>query len=387
MNYFILILFLFNNGIPHILSKNQNLFELIINNMKSKTDYESSYIIKDEIEKIFEVKENMHIPIYISIIDLTNINRLNISNDRDSYFNNYNELLGVSDRVYVKNKQNTRKSKNKKVNKIIKVFLNGTIIFKNISNIDEIINDKIIFEKDQYFIDLYFLKNRYMSQYQNINEQNQKLFKFYDMNILFYNNENNLYKGIESNDLVKLEKLENNSILTEKEISNVVNIFVDDFINDNFPLILKKKIINWLKIRNKFNDLLSLEQCKVNLFNFLLIPEIKDVKNKIENIEKNLIPILFFKENENQNFIDFNNSINDLKKSLDKYNVKETDEKIDFYFSIITLFALGLIIFLIFKIYKEFRNSYLKKIKLNIYILSIFIYKKIIFRVYKYFYI
>ena len=76
-----------------------------------------------------------------------------------------------------------------------------------------------------------------------------------------------------------------------------------------------------------------------------------------------MIPILFFKENENQNFIDFNNSINDLKKSLDKYNVKETDEKIDFYFSIITLFALGLIIFLIFKIYKEFRNSYLKKIK------------------------
>ena len=363
MNYFILILFLFNNGIPNIFSKNQNLFELIINNLKSKTYYESSYIIKDEIEKIFEVKENMHIPIYISIIDLTNINRLNISNVRDSYFNNYNELLGVSDRVYIKNKQNTRKSKNKKVNKIIKVFLNGTIIFKNISNIDEIINDKIIFEKDQYFIDLYFLKNRYMSQYQNINEQNQKLFKFYDMNILFYNNENNLYKGIESNDLVKLEKLENNSILTEKEISNVVNIFVDDFINDNFPLILKKKIINWLKIRNKFNDLLSLEQCKVNLFNFLLIPEIKDVKNKIENIEKNLIPILFFKENENQNFIDFNNSINDLKKSLDKYNVKETDEKIDFYFSIITLFALGLIIFLIFKIYKEFRNSYLKKIK------------------------
>ena len=202
-----------------------------------------------------------------------------------------------------------------------------------------------------------------MSQYQNINEQNQKLLKFYDMNIIFYNDNNNLYKGIASNDLVKLQKIENNSLLTEKEISNVVNIFIDDFIKDDIPLILENKIINWLKIRNEFNDLLALEQCKVNLFNFLLIPEIKNIKNKIENIEKNLIQILFFKENETQNFIDFNNSINDLKKSLENYNVKETDEKIDFYFSIITLIALGLIIFLIFKIYKEFRNSYLKKIK------------------------
>ena len=363
MNIFILIIFLFNNGIHKIFSKNQNLFERIINNQKSKIDYESSYIIKDEIEKIFEVKENMHIPIYISILDLTNINRLNISNDRDSYFNNYNYLLGVSDRVYIKNKPSMKKTKNKSNNKIFKVFLNGTIIFKNITNFDEIINNKIIFERDQYFIDLYFLKNRYMSQYQNINEQNQKLLKFYDMNIIFYNDNNNLYKGIASNDLVKLQKIENNSLLTEKEISNVVNIFIDDFIKDDIPLILENKIINWLKIRNEFNDLLALEQCKVNLFNFLLIPEIKNIKNKIENIEKNLIQILFFKENETQNFIDFNNSINDLKKSLEKYNVKETDEKIDFYFSIITLIALGLIIFLIFKIFKEFRNSYLKKIK------------------------
>ena len=227
MYYYIFLIFLFNES---IFCKNQNLFELIINNHKSKIDYESSFIINEEIKKIFEIKESIHIPIYISIIDLTNINRLNISNDRDSYFNNYNNLLGVSDRVYIKNKSNKNKNKNKSTNKIIKVFLNGTIAFKNISNFDEMINNKIIFEKEDYYIDLYFLKNRYMSQYQNINEHNQKLFKFYDMNILFYNNEKNLYKGIESNDLVILEKIENNLNLTEKEMNKIINDFIYDFI-------------------------------------------------------------------------------------------------------------------------------------------------------------
>ena len=360
MYYYIFLIFLFNES---IFCKNQNLFELIINNQKSKTDYESSFIINEEIQNIFETKESIHIPIYVSIIDLTNINRLNISNDRDSYFNNYNNLLGVSDRVYIKNKNNKNKNKNKNTNKLIKVFLNGTIAFKNISNFDEMINNKIIFEKEDYYIDLYFLKNRYMSQYQNINEQNQKLFKFYDMNILFYNNEKNLYKGIESNDLVILEKIENNLNLTEKEMNKIINDFIYDFINDSIPIKLKNKITNWLKIRNKFNDLLTLEQCKVNLYNFLLIPEINEIKNKIENIEKNLIQILFFEDNENKNFIEFNNSIAELKKILEKYNVNLTDEKIDFYFSVITLVALSLILFLCYKIYKEFQISYFKKIK------------------------
>ena len=362
MNYFIFLIFLFNEGITKIFCKNKSLFELIINNHESKTDYESSFIIYDEVQNIFETKEYIHIPIYISIIDLTNINRLNISNDRDSYLNNYNNLLGVSDRVYIKNNQNKIKGKNinKITNQIIKVFLNGTIAFKNNSYYDEMINYKIIFEKEDYFIDLYFLKNRYMSQYKNINEQNQKLFKFYDMNILFYNNDNILYKGIKSNDLVILQKLENN--LTENEIAKVVNNFIYDFINDSIPFKLKNKITNWLKIRNEFNTLLSLEQCKVNLYNFLLVPEIKEIKIKIENIEKNLIQILFFSE-QDANFIEFNNSIKELKKLLEKFNVNQSDEKIDFYFSFITLIAIALIIFLCYKIYKEFQISYFKKIK------------------------
>ena len=362
MYYFLYIIFLFNDKIAKCYCKNRNLFELIVNNHKSKEEPKSSYIIKDEIQKIFDIKENsFHIPIYISIIDLTNINILNITNNRESYFDNYNNLLGVSDKVFINNKININKNKNK--NKIVKVFLNGTIAFKNNTNYNEMIIDKIIFEKEDYYIDLFFLKNRYMSQYQNINEQNQKLFKFYDLNILFYNDNNNLYKGIESNDLVILEKLANNSNLTEKIISKVVNNFISDIINDSLPHILKNKLTNWLKIRKELNDLTKLEQCKVNLYNFLLSPEIKEIKNNIENIEKNMIQILYFTENDDLNFIEFNKSIHDLKQILEKYNMKQSDEKIDFYFSFITLFSICLILFLCYKIYQEFQISYFKKIK------------------------
>ena len=360
MNYFIFLIFLFNNGIKYIFCKEQNLFELIMNNQKSKLDYESSYIINDELQKIFDIKKtSFHIPIYISIIDLTNINRLNISNTRDSYFNNYNNLLGVSDRVFITDKNNKNSNKNK--NKIFKVFLNGTIGIKNNSNLDEMIYNKIIFEKEDYNLDLYFLRNRYMSQYQNINEQNQKLFKFYDLNIVFYIDENNLYKDIKSNDFVILEKIENN--LTEKDLSKIINNFINDFLKDSIHIKLKEKISTWLKIRNDFNEILKLEQCKVNLYNFLIVPEIKEIKAKIENIEKSLIPVLFFNENVQLNYIEFNKSIIDLKKYLEKYTINQSDAKIDLYFSIITIISISLIIFLCYKIYKEFQFSYFKKIK------------------------
>ena len=76
MTYIIFIILLFNNGITNNFCKEQNLFELIINNKESTKDFESLFIINDEIQKIFETKENaFHIPIYISIIDLTNIIR------------------------------------------------------------------------------------------------------------------------------------------------------------------------------------------------------------------------------------------------------------------------------------------------------------------------
>ena len=358
MNYILFIIFLFNNEIQKIFCKNQNLFEIIKNNYNSNNNYESSYIIQDEIQKFFETKENLfHIPIYISIIDLTNINILNISNSRDSYLNNYNNLLGVSNKVII----NSEENKNK--NKVIKVFLNGTFAIKNNSNLDDMIYNKIIIEKEDYNIDLYFLKNRYMSQYKNINEQNQKLLKFYDMNILFYNNENILHKDIEKNDLVILKKLENNLTLNEDDYSIIINNCIKDFIKDSYPVKLKNKVSTWLKIRNELNTLLNLKHCKVNLYNYMIIPDIKKIKEKIENIEKNLIHVLFFVENRDNNFVEFNKSINDLAKILKIYNVSQTDEKIDLYFYILTLISMALIIYLLCKISKEFKISYFKKVK------------------------
>ena len=353
---FIYIIFLISNEIKNIFCQNLNIFQNIISQYTSSKNYESSLIIFDEIQKIFNTKnESFSIPIYISIIDLTHINILNISNDRDTYLNNYNNLLGVSDRVIYD------KKKKMKENKLIKVFLNGTVMIKNNSELEEMIIKKIIFEKKDYNIELYFLKNRYMSQYQTINEDNRKLLKFYDLNIIFYKDCKNLYKDIEKNDFVILEKIEND--LNENDITILVNNYINNFINDLIPLKIQNKINIWMEIKNIFNNMLKLEHCKINLHNFLLFYEIKQVKEKIENIEKNLIILLHNEENQNKNFIDFNNSINDLKNFLERYNVSQNDSKIDFYFYIISLIAIALVVFLLYKIYQEFIKAFYKKIK------------------------
>ena len=220
---------------------------------------------------------------------------------------------------------------------------------------------KIIFEKNEFNIELYFLKNRYMSQYQNINKDNQKLFKFYDLNLLFYKENDNLFPGIEQNDLVILHKINNN--LNESDITGIINSYINNFINDSIPIKLKNKINIWIKIKNALNDMLKSNYCNVNLYNYLLSYEIKQVKEKIENIEKNLLPVLYSDEDKDKYFVDFNNSINDLRDYLEKYDMSQNDTKIDFYFSILTLIAIIIVIILCYKIYEEFKNAFYKKIK------------------------
>ena len=356
MNYKFSIFFIYK--VVYIFCQNQNLFQNIIDNYKSNSNYETSYIINDEMQKIFNTKEeSFSIPIYISILDLTHINILNITNDRKIYLDNYNNLLGVSNRVII----NKKIKENKNKNKLIQVFLNGTISIQNKSNLDEMIVKKILFEKADYKIDLYFLNNRYMSQYQNINKDNQNLFKFYDLNVIFFHDYNNLYKEIEKNEFVFLKKIENN--LTENETEQLVYKFIEDFINDSEPIKLKNKVKDWINIKNIINDMLKMKQCNVNLHNFLLMNEIKHIKEKIEIIEQNLLPILFSEENKEKNFIEFNKSINNLKEYLNKYDVYQNDYKIDIYFTFLTLGAIIIVIFLCYKIYNEFKIAFFRKIK------------------------
>ena len=356
MNYKFSIFFIYK--VVYIFCQNQNLFQNIIDNYKSNSNYETSYIINDEMQKIFNTKEeSFSIPIYISILDLTHINILNITNDRKIYLDNYNNLLGVSNRVII----NKKIKENKNKNKLIQVFLNGTISIQNKSNLDEMIVKKILFEKADYKIDLYFLNNRYMSQYQNINKDNQNLFKFYDLNVIFFHDYNNLYKEIEKNEFVFLKKIENN--LTENETEQLVYKFIEDFINDSEPIKLKNKVKDWINIKNIINDMLKMKQCNVNLHNFLLMNEIKHIKEKIEIIEQNLLPILFSEENKEKNFIEFNKSINNLKEYLNKYDVYQNDYKIDIYFTFLTLGAIIIVLFLCYKIYNEFKIAFFRKIK------------------------
>ena len=351
------LLIIFNEIAIHF-CQFQNLFKKIIENFKSNKNYDTYLILNNEIQKIFNTKnESFSIPIYISILDLTHINILNISNDRDTYLMNYNYLLGVSDRVIY----NKKKKEKEKGNNLIKVFLNKTIVIKNNSYLGEMIIKKIIFEKEGFNIDLYFLKNRYMSQYQNINKNNQKLFKFYDSNIVFFKDYNNLYEGIEDNELVILQKLNND--LNDSDITEIINKYIDNFMKDLIPIKLKNKIDIWIKVKNALNEIIKLKYSEINLHNFLLTYEIRKVKEKLENIEKNLLPVLYNNEDNEKNFIDFNNSIIDLKNYLEKYDLGQNDSKIDFYFSIATIIAIIIIVILCFKIYKEFKIAFYKKIK------------------------
>ena len=76
-------IFLICNKAYIIFCQNPNIFNAVINKYKSEEIYETSFIIKEEIQKIFNTsEESFNIPLYISIIDLTHINILNISNDR-----------------------------------------------------------------------------------------------------------------------------------------------------------------------------------------------------------------------------------------------------------------------------------------------------------------
>ena len=315
-----IFLFIIFNEITKYSCQVQNLFKNIIDNYKSNENYETSLILYDEIQKIFNTKnESFSIPIYISIIDLSHINILNISNDRDTYLMNYNNLLGVSDKVIY----NQKKKGKEKENKLIKVFLNKTIAIKNNSHLDEMIIKKVIVEKNEFNIDLYFLRNRYMSQYQNINKENQKLLKFYDLNIIFFNNYNNLYQGIDKNDLVILQKINND--LNDSDISEIINKYIYNFMNDMIPIKLKNKIDIWIKVKNAFDEILKLNYSGINLNNFLLAYEIKQVKEIIGKIEKNLLPVLYINGDNERNFINFNNSINDLKNYLKRYDLGQSD--------------------------------------------------------------
>ena len=82
------------------------------------------------------------------------------------------------------------------------------------------------------------------------------------------------------------------------------------------------------------------------------------------------------------NFINLNKSIHDLKHTLEKYKINQSDRKIDFYFSLITLFLFSLIIYLCYKIYKEFQISYFKKIYIILILFNLCEIRKLKFFVY-----
>ena len=338
--------------------KNQNLFQNIIENYELGKKQQTSYIISEEIGTIFPQKNNsFSIPIFISIIDLTHVNILNISNDRDSYMKSYKKMIGPSDRVFMNKNIYTSK------NKFLKIFQNGTIIKinNNNNNNNEMIIEKIIIEKNNYDIDLYILKNRYMSQYQNINKDNQKLLKFYDLNVIFFKNYQNIYNELENNDEIVLKKIEND--LIEQNVNMVISEILKNFTNNNIIKKLENKINKWLDIKNLLDDLMQMKHCRINLKNFLLHYQVNEVKKMVEDIEKKLVYLLYNEDNIELNFKILNESIFNLKNYLKQFDISKNDTRIDMFFYSITIIAIIIVIYLLYKTYKDFQLAFIKKNK------------------------
>lgn len=334
-----------------------NLFKDEINNHKDDDTLKSRFVIKEEINKIFKTFPTFTIPIYISVLDITNPNILNISSSRESYLENYNNLLGASLRVFI------NENKKIKYNKLIKVFLNKTYVTIDNSNLNEMIIKKIDIENKDYNLTVYFLKNRYMSQYQQINKDNQKLFKFYDFNYVFYKNEKQIIDNIKNNSIISFYKLKDDEVhLTQNLTEKLIEEFILDFNNNKIQEKLKQKIILWKNIKTNLSSLIENKRSEINLYNFMLFNDIIQIKERINNIEKNLLPLLFG-SNDKENFVIFSNTVKILEEYLDNYDVSQGDFKIDIYFYFITTIAILIISFLVYKSYKEYKAAFLQKIK------------------------
>ena len=340
------------------IKNNVNLFQDEMNNYKDDETLKSRFVIKEEINKIFKILPTFTIPIYISILDLTSPNILNISNNRQNYLENYNNLLGASLNVF------PNYNKKIKQNKLIKVFLNKTYTIIEDSNLNEMIIKKIDIENKDYNISVYFLKNRYMNQYQQINKDNQKLFKFYDFNYVYYKNDNQIIDNITNDSSISFYKLkENEEHLTQNVTDELIENFIIDFNNDEVQDKLREKIVLWKNIKTTLSNLIENKRSEINLYNFMLVNDIIKIKEKINIIEKNLLPLLFWDNNKENNFDIFTNTVKVLEEYLDNYNVSQGDDKIDIYFYCITTIAILIVAFLCYKSYKEYNVAFLKKIK------------------------
>ena len=315
---------------------------------KEKNNKNVTFILENEIKNFYNFWEE--IPIYVSIMNFNKNNYIQIEkNNKNSYLSNYKKLLGKSDNFFVDNQLKSSMSISINLNKIDQKIL---------SSDDDILLKEICYNQTG----IIFFKNQFLYNFKEFNNYfKEKIFNFYDLNII-YNIDNNHKKN--------LTKIKNILILNDTENLNLnEDNFIGKFLSkNNYNLItnntiINKKITSYSIINNTMSKILYHNISKINLKNYLLENQIEKVKIFLNEIEKELIYLIYYYNilNENEFFdgiILLENKINDLLNYLSNFNFFENNFKIDLCFYLITLIFLLLGIFQIFETIFHYKMSF-----------------------------
>ena len=334
INYLTILLFLFpklsfsfKENITQTVSS--NIIDRQKENLKIRESGNNNltFILKSEFNKMINFDEG--IPFYISLLDYNRKNYLKIPNNRTSYLTNYKNLLGKSDKYFLNSFNMMYPMKEELGNNRRSVL----------SVMDDVLLKKIYTNKSV----LYIMRNQFLSNYENLTNSIDFL-KFYDLNIIFNVNEediefvNNLFDKY-SNVLIIKDKYSKDGEVMEKFIksNNYSNVFEH--------ISYKDKMEKIGRIKKEYDIILSNQNLsEVNLLNFLIIPQIREIKRYIKDIEIESLPLLYYYKSFNP--VEFNNQIGEIHKKvmilyqyLSKYSFTKSDFGIDcYYFAILMLF-------------------------------------------------
>ena len=318
--------------------------------IEEQTNQNSSYIINEEINKFYPfINEINEINIYISILNGAYKNKLVINNTRTDYLRNYTNLLGKTDKFFPK-------EKNKRLPLLHDTVSNNKTTLHNSD--DVLIRKVILLSNQSERINLFFMRNQYVSHFEDL-FSNMKLYNLYDMNIIYNLNQTNY-----NDDNDKIFIINDKTNLTDE------NDFIDTFIEkNNYENIITfstvQRRISMLKSINIIlSQLTTLSSSKINLMNYMLHSQIIYLKEQLKLIEKNLLPLIYYKTQSTEDKMNaLNIKVTNLVSYLNQFDFRKSDIGIDISYSLFLIIALLIVGYIISVIIREFKAAFERKVK------------------------
>lgn len=317
---------------------------------KENSNFQSIYIITKEIEKFYPLSNEINI--YISMLNCEQKNKLKINSTRTDYLQNYNLMMGKSEKFFPLEKKKNAGP----------LFHNTVTNNKtNLKVNDDIFIRKVYIEKEKHQINLYFMRNQFISHFDDPFIF-PNILNFYDINIVFNCNKSDIEdKNLEQNKFLIVETKYNNTdyneiISTEFEGSLYQEILENPTIKSK---IEKLTIVNII-----INQITSKQESNINLMNYMLSSQIQIIKSHIDTISKKILPLLYYTPtNLTQQLNLLNESTVNLTKYLSNFNFSKSDIAIDINYSIFLFISVILIGYIILKMITEFKIALERKVK------------------------